>query len=161
MQGVMLFDAWLTAAGAIMLDPAVTGSQLVSLKVTDEDYNLVTESDYDAILADAIFPAGTSASDPAGTGNSDTVFRLRESIDRVLITDINNPGATAKAQSEIWVYSDQISTEVGDFNHLPGGCNVLYMDGHVWWLSDHDDTWYLGNQNSTVQKVFIRAIDGN
>ena len=35
------------------------------------------------------------------------------------------------AQSEVYVMSDQISTDVGEFNHLPGGANVLYMDGHV------------------------------
>ena len=26
---------------------------------------------------------------------------------------------------------DQVSTDVDEFNHIPGGCNVLYMDGHV------------------------------
>ena len=36
-----------------------------------------------------------------------------------------------KAQSEIFVMWDNVSTEVARFNHLPGGCNVLYMDGHV------------------------------
>jgi prepilin-type N-terminal cleavage/methylation domain-containing protein/prepilin-type processing-associated H-X9-DG protein len=76
----------------------------------------------------------TSSSDPPanfGNGNSDTVFRMRESIDRFLITDVNNPGASAKAQSEIWVYIDNLSTVVSGFNHIPGGSNVLYMDGHV------------------------------
>ena len=29
---------------------------------------------------------------------------------------------------------DNISTEVYDFNHVPGGSNVLYMDGHVEFL---------------------------
>ena len=26
---------------------------------------------------------------------------------------------------------DKISTVVEDFSHVPGGSNVLYMDGHV------------------------------
>ena len=26
---------------------------------------------------------------------------------------------------------DLLSTEVQDYNHLPGGCNILFMDGHV------------------------------
>ena len=70
-----------------------------------------------------------------GAGNSagDTVYRLREGIERFMITDINNPGA-AKGQSQIPVMWDVISANplgsVG-FNHLPGGCNVLYLDGHV------------------------------
>lgn len=71
---------------------------------------------------------------PAKLGNGsseDTIFRLREGIDRFLITDINNPGATAKAQSEIYIMFDRVSTNASRFNHIPGGSNVLYMDGHV------------------------------
>ena len=29
---------------------------------------------------------------------------------------------------------DKISTRVDTFNHVPGGSNVLYMDGHVEFL---------------------------
>ncbi len=62
-----------------------------------------------------------------------TVYRLREGIERFFITDINNPAATALAQSEIPVIWDQVSKEIekNGFNHVPGGANVLYMDGHV------------------------------
>jgi len=66
-----------------------------------------------------------------------TVYRYREGIERFFITDINNPAASAQAQSEISVMSDFISTANRDnmeFNHLPGGANVLYMDGHVEFL---------------------------
>jgi len=72
----------------------------------------------------------------AGTGNAggDTVYRLREGIERFLITDINNPAATAKAQSEVWIMHDAVSPVVKNFNHVPGGANVLYMDGHVEWV---------------------------
>jgi len=66
-----------------------------------------------------------------GNGGGDTVYRLREGIERFLITDINAPGASAKAQSEIYVVWDHVRTTVKDFNHAPGGSNVLYMDGHV------------------------------
>jgi prepilin-type processing-associated H-X9-DG protein len=66
---------------------------------------------------------------PDGT----TIYRLREGIERFFISDINNAAASAKAQSDIWVMWDDINT--GEFtafmNHVPGGCNVLYMDGHV------------------------------
>ena len=52
--------------------------------------------------------------------------------------DINNPAASATAQSEIWVMCDWIGAnltkENQEFNHLPGGCNVLYLDGHVEFL---------------------------
>jgi len=66
-----------------------------------------------------------------GNGNSSTVFRLREGIERFLITDINNPAGSAKAQSSIWIMHDAVSPLVKNFNHVPGGANVLYMDGHV------------------------------
>jgi prepilin-type N-terminal cleavage/methylation domain-containing protein/prepilin-type processing-associated H-X9-DG protein len=66
-----------------------------------------------------------------GNGGGDTIYRLREGIERFMITDINNPGATAQAQSNIPVMSDMISTNVAQFNHVPGGINILYLDGHV------------------------------
>jgi len=66
------------------------------------------------------------------------VLRLREGIERFSITDINNPAASAEAQSDIFVFYDAISTNVSGgaqtkaaYNHLPGGGNVLYLDGHV------------------------------
>ena len=62
-------------------------------------------------------------------------YRLREGIERFFITDINNPAASALAQSEVWVMFDEIaqadSASGVKFNHIPGGCNILYMDGHV------------------------------
>ncbi len=74
--------------------------------------------------------------------------RLREGIERFFITDINNPAAGAEAQSSIpvmfdsWSPGSQAQAEghgassrdaasIANFNHVPGGSNVLYMDGHV------------------------------
>jgi prepilin-type N-terminal cleavage/methylation domain-containing protein/prepilin-type processing-associated H-X9-DG protein len=70
---------------------------------------------------------------PWGNGGGSTVYHLREGIERFMITDINNPAASAKAQSTVWVMLDQFAAGKGVdlFNHIPGGCNVLYMDGHV------------------------------
>lgn len=71
---------------------------------------------------------------------------LKEGIERFLITDINNPAATANAQSSIAVTYDHALTYgedavidgdvavqggIAEFNHVPGGSNVLFMDGHV------------------------------
>ena len=70
----------------------------------------------------------------AGNGGSDTLYRLREGIERFFITDINSPAASAMAQSEVPIMWDLIATNPSsenEFNHVPGGCNVLYMDGHV------------------------------
>lgn len=66
-----------------------------------------------------------------GNGDSQSIFRFREGIERFLITDINNAGASAQSQSAIWLIHDAVSTTVSNFNHVPGGANVLYMDGHV------------------------------
>jgi prepilin-type processing-associated H-X9-DG protein len=59
------------------------------------------------------------------------VQRLREGIERFFISDINNAAATSVAQSDLPTSWDVVATEVSWFNHIPGGCNVLYMDGHV------------------------------
>lgn len=67
-------------------------------------------------------------------GNQNTIYRLREGIERFLITDINNPAASEMAQSNIVVMHDAVSDEPDHFNHVPGGANVLFMDGHVEFL---------------------------
>lgn len=63
-----------------------------------------------------------------------TLYRLREGIERFFITDINNPAASARAQSELAYDLDMTSIKVEEFNHIPGGMNVLYLDGHVSFL---------------------------
>jgi prepilin-type N-terminal cleavage/methylation domain-containing protein/prepilin-type processing-associated H-X9-DG protein len=66
-----------------------------------------------------------------GNAQTNTLYHLREGIERFLITDINNPSASAQAQSEVFTLWDKVSTEPSAFNHIPGGSNVLYLDGHV------------------------------
>jgi len=86
---------------------------------------------------------------PHGNGNGDTVYRLREGIERFLITDINNPAASAHAQSEVWIMFDHVSTDTSGYNHVPGGANVLYMDGHVEFIRYVAEEPY-GSGGSTV-----------
>ena len=95
------------------------------------------DGDLDASVIDGV--------ENLGTGQSDSHRRLREGIERFLITDINNPGAADAAQSTLpvmWDYtaagirsrsglSEGFQSGVSFFNHIPGGSNVLYMDGHV------------------------------
>lgn len=83
-----------------------------------------------------------------GSLTPDTLYALREGIERFFITDINNPAASAQAQSSIpimwdtwaWTaYGDEwtaldpvdLAAAVAITNHVPGGSNVLWMDGHV------------------------------
>ena len=79
-----------------------------------------------------------------------TLYRMKEGIERFFITDINNPAAGAQAQSTIALMWDVIAAQTPDnnyqgghpnlmrtalnFNHVPGGSNVLYADGHVEFL---------------------------
>ncbi len=65
---------------------------------------------------------------------------LKEGIERFFVTDINNPAGAAKAQSGIpvmfdtWASHNTYGSENNGtvrFNHVPGGSNTLFMDGHV------------------------------
>ncbi|MCC6490333.1 MAG: prepilin-type N-terminal cleavage/methylation domain-containing protein [Candidatus Hydrogenedentes bacterium] len=68
---------------------------------------------------------------PNGNSGGATVLKIKEGIERFLITDINNPAGSAQAQSTVFVMWDRLSTTPSDFNHVPGGANILYMDGHA------------------------------
>ena len=87
-------------------------------------HGAASDEDYD--FSDT-FP-GTQA------GGGDVLYRLRRGIERFLITDINNPAASARAASEIPVMWDHLTAKKGNFAHAPGGINVLYLDGHVEFL---------------------------
>lgn len=94
------------------------GTPLAAIpRVVDDDYDL---GDYAGIM-DA----------PVGTGAGTTLMRLREGIERFLITDINSPGASSEAQSGIAMMWDRVSLVAREMNHVPGGANILYLDGHV------------------------------
>ncbi len=122
-------SATLAAVGSLANDP------------TNEDLTLVARAiDSDADVTVDFVPdtytrtgGGSVASATLGNGGGSTVFRLREGIERFLITDINNPAASAQAQSTVFIWFDTLGNAGGTvyFNHIPGGCNVLYLDGHV------------------------------
>lgn len=117
--------------GPILGQAAISQLGLVRLKSYDDDLPLVSAASWPAWV-----PGPPVAKGSAGR---DTVLRLREGIERFLITDINNPAASAQAQSRLPVMWDTVGSNefndsegaIGVFNHLPGGSNVLYMDGHV------------------------------
>jgi prepilin-type N-terminal cleavage/methylation domain-containing protein/prepilin-type processing-associated H-X9-DG protein len=87
----------------------------------------------DMLPNDDAFDKDSPVPAPYGNGGGSTVYRFREGIERFCITDINNPAGGAKAQSSLAVLWDQLGYPGSgvEFNHIPGGCNVLYMDGHV------------------------------
>ncbi len=126
----------LAPAGSMPSDPPSEGpAQIVGTMMslfTTEFVTAVLGND-GAAMARYIDSDVTLSGEFAGRGNggSDTVYRLREGIERFLITDINNPAASAMAQSTLPVMFDQLAVVPSAFNHIPGGSNVLYMDGHV------------------------------
>ncbi len=75
--------------------------------------------------------AGMNEPIGSGNGGGNTVYRLKDGVERFLITDINNAGSANVSQSSVWIMFDLVSNVPSAYNHLPGGSNVLYMDGHV------------------------------
>ena len=130
-------------------DPSTDASSVASMlsttvadPVPSQAFELIWEvtaeplllSDWDYDTAAKIADQDITVSDTVGNGGSNKVYRLREGVERFMITDINNPGASAQAQSTVWIMLDNLSAGVTSFNHIPGGSNVLYMDGHVEFL---------------------------
>ncbi len=130
------------------IEPWMTQTEEAMGAGTDENIAALKETLYDPDPQTATKAADDDWDVIPGSGNAhgDVIYRLREGIERFLITDINNPAATAQAQSEVAVAWDQIAgipdeaggstaseafKDLARFNHIPGGCNVLFMDGHA------------------------------
>jgi prepilin-type N-terminal cleavage/methylation domain-containing protein/prepilin-type processing-associated H-X9-DG protein len=120
-----LGDADTTGSGPVQLMNGLM--QLLSIELV-QAINSVDDAAIAALVDRDIFG---ELLDGYGNGGGDTIYRLREGIERFMITDINNPGASARAQSAVFILFDHIATDVSAFNHVPGGANVLYLDGHV------------------------------
>lgn len=111
-------------------DVSILGHTTVRMKDYTEDLPMET----------ALWPPWVPAP-PVATGSfgSNSVARIRQGAERLYITDINSPGRTARAESSLAVMWDTYgSSAFADnqsgglaFNHVPGGSNVLFMDGHV------------------------------
>lgn len=109
-------------------EPGASGPEQIVVSMEINAQRFVESNDSKIVDDDITVPDGI------GNAGGDTVYRLREGIERFLITDINNPGASASGQSDVWIMHDAISTRVQNYNHVPGGANVLYLDGHVEFL---------------------------
>ncbi len=75
------------------------------------------------------------------------LYRLREGVEQFLITDLNDPAAGAKMQSNIPVLIEPPE------NHSPAGGNVLFMDGHVEFLK------YVANSGITMFPMDKETMD--
>lgn len=106
-----------------------TETKLVYLgyTVTDDTTGAAFLDVYEEFGPEAIYDEDIIVPEGSGVSQSSTIFRLREGIERFLITDINNPAASALAQSTMPVLWEMPGTR-----DESGGL-VLYMDGHVTW----------------------------
>jgi prepilin-type processing-associated H-X9-DG protein len=126
-QMALVFSALSYQEGVSLLNGPLGDHNSANDYLMDKDLDDPTKVQLISALSQ---PAGH----PIGNGNGNIVYRLREGIERFLITDINAPAASATAQSQLPVMWDVVSTTSSgraQFNHLPGGANTLYMDGHV------------------------------
>ena len=139
LSSLPIINTLINAAGLSIPGDTMVATQfaraLESL-VTDEIVGLLTSGgSYDHLgIATQVDQDIKLLAPGDGNGGGDTIYRLREGIERFMITDINNPAASAQAQSSIWIMFDQLATNPSAYNHIPGGANILYLDGHVSFL---------------------------
>ncbi|MBW7865101.1 MAG: DUF1559 domain-containing protein [Candidatus Hydrogenedentes bacterium] len=167
--GSITGNPWVPIQVAGALDGLIAQAGGISaiVPVADNPYAIASLLDKDSNIGQGGRPG-------FGNGGGNTVYRLREGIERFLITDINNPGASNVAQSSLWIMMDTISSGGVEalFNHIPGGSNVLYMDGHVEFLryvpitgldgigSSAEATQRLRGSNAPVMATVATLIGG-
>lgn len=82
-----------------------------------------------------------------------TVLRVRQGIERFMITDINNPSASSVSASRFPVMFDRVDFDPTEFNHVPGGGNILFVDGHVSFEK------YPSRSDFPVMRVWVDLVD--
>ncbi len=114
------------------------------------------------------------ATGSAGDESSSIMYAVREGVERFMVTDIYNPAGSAMAQSNVPVMFDGIMGTkdrggnmnpaglASRYNHVPGGSNVLFMDGHVEFIKypgKHPISQYLAA--AEWGSTGITAVDGS
>jgi hypothetical protein len=82
---------------------------------------------YETVGPDQVGGGDLKVDEGVGLSGSNMIIRLREGVERFIITDINNPNAAAKAQATLPVMWQLPTAETG-------GGYVLYLDGHTEWV---------------------------
>jgi len=109
---------------------------------SDDDWGIQKNASKDARDSKKVLPENFVTTDieyiDTQTQETTRLYRLREGVERFFVTDINNPAATAMAQSTIPVIWDMVcqnpSGTGNHFYHVPGGMNCLYLDAHAEWI---------------------------
>jgi len=139
-RGSYYYLAWAFHEPAIV-DPGVTVPREIGIPMEEANEGAIIAFAYSLLVDELVdelvnwYMVGLSPEEK--DGDLGPVPRLRMGIERFFITDINNPAASSAAASEIPVMWDEIAVYGGatTFNHVPGGGNCLFMDGHVEWLA--------------------------
>lgn len=99
----------------------------------DDPASVLSPQDYIFGLADLIQRRPTEGPDVYdedidGFLAAQDIRRLRKGIHRFYVTDVNNKSTII--ESRMPVLFDLVSVDIQPFNHVPGGANVLFVDGH-------------------------------
>ncbi len=131
-----LYWSWAIDPKHYLTDMADLNSDADFLTIFDGEWLFSIQNHITALTTACVSGDFSAYEDDPDVGRGNTMYRLREGIERFFITDINNPAASSMAQSEIAIMNDEVNKILNyggsvSFNHVPGGGNVLYMDGHV------------------------------
>lgn len=99
---------------------------LTTIKDDPANAAAILDGDFDASGSQ-----GCSEQEYVGNGDSDTVYRIRQGIEQVIEWAETDDASVYSNTVNIPIMFDNATLDPKNFNHLPGGCNVLYMDGHV------------------------------
>jgi len=116
--------------GMLASESGAAGLFMAILAGQGEPNAVALGTQWASILYGLYSPAEVQITGSGGAG-AQSILRMKEGVERFMITDINNPAASAKAQSAIPVLWDIVAISADKFNHVPGGGNTVYMDGHV------------------------------
>jgi prepilin-type N-terminal cleavage/methylation domain-containing protein/prepilin-type processing-associated H-X9-DG protein len=120
--------------------------------------------------SDADFEPATFTGFQVGDGN--TLYRLRLGVERYLITDHANPAAANASSSRVPIAWDAGGAPAGGsparpempgvphLNHIPGGSNVLYLDGHIEFLRYPAQQFPMSTDGAALQRVYGQVMNG-
>ena len=135
------------------------GGRWEELEFLGTPWGELAQANFDTNGAQSLQDFTVSAAHAGTQLGGNTLLRLREGINRFLITDINNPASSSKADSQVPIMWDHISTLSGDFAHVPGGGNVLYMDGHVSFIKYPGDQFPMTQDSARIFGRYNKAFD--
>lgn len=97
----------------------------------DRDFGLDEFGGAASLQAALETTTGISPPAVAGNGYSPKILRLKEGAERFLLTEIRGLASAKTAQGYAPIMWDRVNGDMGEPAHAPGGCNVLYMEGHA------------------------------